>query len=89
MSEVIHKDIFNREIKVGDAVVLSSPTGYGNRLTVGKVQKLNPKMVNVIPVGQSRVQRRYAIELMVVTDNPGVSAFMLMNGGGNKKRGQR
>ena len=86
--KVIHRDIFNKEINVGDAVVLSTTGGWGNRLTVGIVQKLNPKMINVVPSGSNRTERRYPMELMVVTDNPGVSLFELM-GSGSKKRGQR
>ncbi len=76
-----HRDIFNRIIKTGDVVVISSTGGWQRRLRLGTVQKINPKMINVIPVDSKlrKIDRRYGEELLVVTDDPRVSAYMLMN----------
>lgn len=41
--EIIHKDLFDHELAVGDAVVYSQ---Y-NMLTIGNIVKINPKTIRV------------------------------------------
>ncbi len=76
-----HRDIFNKLIKTGDIVIISSHGGFQSRLRLGTVQKINPKMINVIPIDSKlrKVDRRYGEELLVVTNDPRVSAWVLMN----------
>ena len=78
---IIHKDIFGRQVNVDDVVLVSSNNGFDRRLKVGIVKKINPKMINILPVGSKKIDRRYSNELLVVTDDPRVSAYMLINAG--------
>ena len=79
MSEIIHRDIFNHDIKLNDTVLLSVSGGWGMRLTLGTIKKINPKMINVQPIGSKRLERRYPEEVLVVTHDPRMTAYMLKN----------
>ena len=85
--EVIkHKDIFGRILQVDDIVIVSAHGGFERRLRLGIVKKLNPKMVNILPYGSRKIDRRYSDELLVVTDDPRVSAYLLTYSKGTAKR---
>jgi hypothetical protein len=68
----VHKDIIGNVIKVGDIVVYPSH----NSLSVASVNKLNPKMINVVAVGRSYPDRKYPLDLLVV-DDPKITMYML------------
>ena len=74
MSDISHKDILGNTIKVGDIVAYPSH----NQMKIGVVQKLNPKMVNVVAVGKKWVDRKYPSELLTV-DDPKISLYVLKN----------
>ena len=81
MAKVIeHKDIFGRIIAVGDVVIMPG-NNFTTRLTVGTVKKINPKMINIIEFNKTRVVRYYPYEIFVVTDDPRVTAYMLLSAG--------
>ena len=69
---VLHKDILGNEIKMGVTVVYPSR----NNLKIAVVKKINPKMVNVVAVGNSRPDRIYPIDLLVI-DDPKVTFYMM------------
>jgi hypothetical protein len=71
---VVHKDILGNEIKLGDTVVYPSH----NALKIAFVKKINPKMINVIGVGRSWVDRKYPTDLLVVND-PKITLYLLKN----------
>lgn len=72
MTEYIHKDILGNSINIGDTVVYPSH----NNLKIATVKKLNPKMINVIAVGRTRLDRKYPSDLLVV-DDPKITLYML------------
>ncbi len=78
--EIEHKDIFGKIIAVGDVVIMPG-NNFTTRLTVGTVKKLNPKMINMIELNKTRVVRYYPEEVLVVTDDPRVTAYMLLSSG--------
>ena len=69
-----HKDILGNLLKVGDTVV------YPNRnsLSIAVIQKLNPKMINVMALGRSYPDRKYPSDLLVV-DDPKITLYLLKN----------
>ena len=77
MTEVVHKDILGNVLKLGDSVVYPNH----NRMKIGTVKKLTPKMVNVKEIGRSRTEnpdRKYPQELLVV-DDPKLTMYILKN----------
>jgi len=77
MTEVVHKDILGNMLKLGDSVVYPDH----NRMKIGTVKKLTPKMVNVKEIGRSRTEnpdRKYPQELLVV-DDPKLTMYILKN----------
>lgn len=72
--EIVHKDILGNVIKVGDSVVYPNH----NALKIATVKKLNPKMVNVVGVGRSWVDRKYPSDLLVV-DDPKITMYLMKN----------
>jgi hypothetical protein len=70
--EVLHKDILGNTIKVDDTVVYPSH----NSLKIASVVKLNPKMINVVPVGSRHPDRKYPTDLLVI-DDPKITMYML------------
>jgi hypothetical protein len=70
--EIIHKDILGNLIKVGDTVVYPSH----NALRIAIVKKINPKMINVLAVGNTWADRKYPNDLLVV-DDPKITLYML------------
>ena len=69
-----HKDILGNLLKVGDTVV------YPNRnsLSIAVIQKLNPKMINVMALGCGYPDRKYPSDLLVV-DDPKITLYLLKN----------
>ena len=67
-----HKDILGTKIKVGDIVAYPDH----NRMKIGTVDKINPKMVNVRAVGKSYHDRKYPHELLTI-DDPKITMYML------------
>jgi hypothetical protein len=62
---VVHYDKLGREIKLDDCVVLPSH----NNLCIGKVNKLNPKMVGIKEVGTHRylgTWNKYPSDLVII-----------------------
>lgn len=74
MTEVVHKDILGNVLKLDDNVVYPDH----NRMRIGTVVKLNPKMVNVKAIGRSYPDRKYPQELLVV-DDPKLTMYILKN----------
>ena len=70
--EITHKDILGNSIKVDDVVVYPAH----NSLKIAVVKKVNPKMINVNPVGKSYLDRKYPSDLLVV-DDPKITLYML------------
>lgn len=71
---VEHKDILGTTIQVGDIVAYP----HHNRLYIGSVTKLNPKMINVKAVNKSYNDRKYSQELVVVEDSK-LTMYILKN----------
>jgi len=77
MTEVVHKDILGNMLKLGDSVVYPDH----NRMKIGTVKKLTPKMVNVKEIGRhwsENPDRKYPQELLVV-DDPKLTMYILKN----------
>jgi hypothetical protein len=72
--EIVHHDILGNKIKLGDAVVFPSH----NNLKIAMVKKINPKMINVVAVGRTYVDRKYPTDLLVV-DDPKITLYILKN----------
>ncbi len=68
----MHKDILGNVINEGDGVVYP----HHNSLKIGTVQKNNPKMIMVRPIGKTYTDRKYPQELLVV-DDPKISMYIL------------
>jgi hypothetical protein len=81
-TETIHKDKLGKLLKVGDCVAYPST----NRLDIGTIKKLNPKMVNVWRVGATpnfgwyRGSNKYPNDL-VLLDGPEVTIYLLKKSG--------
>lgn len=73
----VHKDKLGRTINVGDFVAFPQ----SNSLYVGKITKINPKMVKVLklPTGKSDYNK-YPTDI-VRLDASDMTWFMLKNGG--------
>ena len=71
-SDITHKDILGNTIEVDDIVAYPSH----NRMKIGVVQKLNPKMINVTAIGRKCVDRKYPSELLTV-DDPKITMYVL------------
>lgn len=71
---IVHKDILGNEITLGATVVYPSH----NNLKIAFVKKINPKMINVVGVGRSWVDRKYPTDLLVVND-PKITLYLLKN----------
>jgi hypothetical protein len=69
-----HKDILGNLLKVGDTVVYPDR----NSLSIAVIQKLNPKMINVMALGRSYPDRKYPSDLLVV-DDPKITLYLLKN----------
>ena len=71
-----HSDRLGRDITIDCIVAYSS----GNMLEIGKVTKLNPKMVKVIPIGprgwRDSETNKYPSE-MVVLEGADVTMYLL------------
>jgi hypothetical protein len=72
VEEITHKDILGNSIKVDDVVVYPAR----NNLKIATVKKINPKMINVNPVGKLYLDRKYPSDLLVV-DDPKITLYML------------
>jgi hypothetical protein len=73
----LHKDLLDREFKVGQYVAVSD-----NGLYIAQVTRFTPKMVEVEKVGSNhrRSKRlKYASD-MVILDGPDVFMWVLANG---------
>lgn len=84
-TQIEHKDKLGRIIKVGDAVVYP----YHNRLEIGTVKKLNPKMVKVWEFGAPRKwytgSNKYPEDIVII-DGPEVTMYLLkIDADGNPK----
>lgn len=69
-----HRDILGTKVKVGDIVAYPDH----NRLKIGVIKKLNPKMLNIVAVGRKYVDRKYSSEVLVV-DDPKITLYVLKN----------
>lgn len=72
-----HTDKLGQPIKLNDCVAYPD----GNSLNIGRVVKLNPKMIGVEEVGSKRWQHKgnkYPQD-MVVIDQAAVTMFLLKN----------
>jgi len=67
-----HRDILGNVVKVDDVVVYPSH----NSLKIAQVKKLNPKMINVSPVGKTYHDRKYPTDLLIV-DDPKITLYIL------------
>ena len=77
MTEIVHKDILGNVLKLGDSVVYPDH----NRIKIGTVLKLTPKMVNVKAISRSwkkTPDRKYPKELLVIND-PKLTMYILKN----------
>lgn len=74
MTDIKHNDILNNPVNTGDIVVYPNR----NRMSIGVVKKLNPKMINITPIGNSWIDRKYSSEVLVV-DDPKISMYILKN----------
>ena len=74
MLDVEHKDILENTIRVGDIVAYPAH----NSLKIGTVNKLNPKMINITPVGKKYTDRKYPSELVCIND-PRITLYLLKN----------
>lgn len=72
MTDIVHKDILGNPIKVDDTVVYPSH----NSLRIATVQKINPKMINVVAIGRRYTDRKYPSDLLVV-DDPKITMYIL------------
>ena len=72
-----HLDLFGDPVQVGDMVVYAS--GWGGGLEIGRVEKLNPKMIRVAQLkksGWQTAKNRYARDCMLI-DQSLVSLYIL------------
>lgn len=71
-----HKDKLGRRISVGDFVAYPQ----SNSLAVGKVTKLNPKMVKVLQLPRARYDQNKYPDDVVRLEAQDMTWFMLKNG---------
>lgn len=67
-TEIKHFDIFNEEILLDSCVAFSS----GNSLKIGKIEKITPKMVRIVPyVNQTWKNSfiKYPTDVVVIPTN--------------------
>ena len=77
MKEVpIHKDKLGREIRIGDFVAFPQ----SNSLYVGKITKLNPKMVKVLKLPTAKSDYNKYPTDVVRLEASDMTWFMLKNG---------
>lgn len=73
----VHKDKLGREIKLGDFVAFPQ----SNSLEVGKITKLNPKMIKVLKLPKAKSDfNKYPYDV-VKLEQSDMTWFMLKNGG--------
>lgn len=72
-----HKDKLGRKITIGDFVAYPD----GNSLYVGKITKLNPKMVKVLALPKARWDKNKYPDDVVKLEQSDMTWFMLKNGG--------
>lgn len=73
----VHKDKIGRTISVGDFVAFPQ----SNSLSVGKITKLNPKMVKVLALPRAKMDYNKYPDDVVRLDASDMTWFMLKNGG--------
>lgn len=71
-----HKDKLGRDISIGDFVAYP---GH-NSLYVGKVTKLNPKMVKVLQLPRAKVEHNKYSSDTIRLEQKDMTWFMLKNG---------
>jgi len=71
-----HKDRIGRNIEVGSIVCFPESTSM---LGVGRVEKLNAKMINIKGIEQKRqyTSRKYPTEVVVISDIPETLMLLL------------
>ena len=74
---VVHKDKLGRTIAIGDFVAFPQ----SNSLSVGKITKLNPKMVKVLVLPRARTDYNKYPDDVVKLEASDMTWFMLKNGG--------
>lgn len=78
MEQVEHKDILGREVQEGDAVAFT----HHNTLYVGKVIKITPKQVRVVPLlskyRQDSGYLKYTSQCVLI-GGPDLTAHLLRN----------
>ena len=70
----MHSDKLGNSLVTGDYVAYASH----NRLKLGTVNKLTPKMVIVMPIGKSYLDRKYPNDIIKVQDKK-ISLYILKN----------
>lgn len=69
----MHKDAIGNNLTAGDYVAYPQ----NNRLKIGTVKKLTPKMVFVTPAGKQYWDRKYPNDVVKLTDSK-LSLYMLI-----------
>ena len=72
----VHKDKLGRTISVGDFVAFPQ----SNSLSVGKITKINPKMVKVLLLPRAKTDYNKYPDDVVRLDASDMTWFMLKNG---------
>ena len=76
---IAHRDIFGQELLVDDCVVYPQ----SNSMRIGKIAKLNPKMIGVKRIGNKgwgSEKNKYPSDC-VKLDGPEVTMFIIKNAG--------
>lgn len=69
-----HKDKLGRSLKEGDCVAYPD----SNTLYIGVIQKFNPKMLGIKPIGWRSKVNKYPSDV-VLLDGPEVTMYLLTN----------
>lgn len=69
-----HKDILGKSIEVGDVVAMASH----NELTIGIVEKINPKMIKIKRPNSGWKQNKYSKDLIKL-DGGSAMEYLLRN----------
>ncbi len=73
----VHRDALGKTIQIGDFVAFAQ----SNSLSMGKITKLNPKMVKVLKLPRARSDYNKYPSDIVKVDNAEMTWFMLKHGG--------
>lgn len=71
---ILHTDLLGRNISLGDYVAFPD----SNTLKIGVVDKINPKMLRLIPRGRKWTVNKYPHDV-VRLEGPDLTVFLLKN----------